>query len=54
MNGVTALIDADTPETISCTNPDTHHHCSVCREFHTKDMFPKSKNEWNGVYHMCK
>ena len=35
-------------------DPETHAYCSMCKTYHPKEMFPKSKNRWNGVHNLCK
>jgi len=35
-------------------NPDTHGFCSDCKEYHIKELFPKNRNTWNGIYNICK
>jgi len=35
-------------------DPETHAYCSMCKTYHTKDKFPKSKSRWNGVHNLCK
>ena len=48
------LIHARTNYINKGINPDTHHFCSMHQEFLSKELFPKNKNEWNGVNHNCK
>jgi hypothetical protein len=35
-------------------NPDTHHYCSSCKQYHVKELFAKNRNAWNGVHNMCR
>ena len=35
-------------------NPDVHAYCTSCKSYHTKDLFPKTKNRWKGVHNLCK
>lgn len=48
------LIHARTDYINKGVHPETHHFCSTHQEFLPKDLFPKNKNEWNGVNHNCK
>ena len=35
-------------------DPKFHAYCSMCKTYFLKEMFPKSKNRWNGVHNLCK
>ena len=48
------LIHARTDYFNKGINPEDYHFCSMHQEFLSKDLFPKNKNEWNGVNHNCK
>lgn len=48
------LIHARTDMVNDGYSPETHQYCSSCKEYHIKELFPKSINNWNGVHNMCK
>ncbi len=47
------LIHARTNMVNKGVNPFSHHVCSNCGETKSKDLFPKNRDEWNGVNHNC-
>lgn len=53
-NSYHKLLHARTDAYLAGVSLDTHSLCSVCKEYHTRDMFPKSPSKLNGLYNICK